>query len=102
MMLILLGLSLLQSAIISDQVNIWKELHAAQCAGVTPAELGPLSRLLKQWLDDDDLRQSFGRRGQLFARQRYDWTRIAGHWVGHYQEIIRRGRQTQQPLSSTV
>ncbi len=79
--------------IISDQVNIWRELSAAGCVGVTRTDLTALTTLLKQWLADEPLREAAAARGKAFARQRYDWSRIARNWVGHYANVMQAAKR---------
>ncbi len=73
--------------IISDQVNIWKELKAADAAGVVPTQVEPLAAMMLLWLADADLRRGYAERGRAFARSRYDWRPIAERWKDHYARL---------------
>lgn len=74
--------------IISDQINIWKEIESEAVGAVVPTSVQPLSEALEQWLEDDHLRISAAARCQAFVRQRYDWKQIAQQWCQHYAELI--------------
>ncbi|HRK30558.1 MAG TPA: glycosyltransferase [Tepidisphaeraceae bacterium] len=76
--------------IISDQVNIWRELQEAGCAAVVKTQVAPLTAIMTRWLGNDSLRHAAAERGKAFARQRYDWSRIANNWVGYYQDVMQR------------
>ncbi|MDW8262550.1 MAG: glycosyltransferase [Phycisphaerales bacterium] len=77
--------------IISDQVNIWKELSAAGAAGVVPTDESRLTEMLRLWLNDESIRSAHSAAGKAFARRRYDWQEIARRWLGHYQALVGRG-----------
>jgi len=70
--------------IVSDQVNIHAEISAAGVGAVVPTQVEPLGRELMRWLGDADLRAAAAGRARAFVWERYDWTKIAQRWVGHY------------------
>jgi glycosyltransferase involved in cell wall biosynthesis len=73
--------------LISDQVNIHREITAGGVGGVVPTEQNALADELKRWLDGENLRRAAGARGPAFVRARYDWNVIARHWAGHYARL---------------
>jgi glycosyltransferase involved in cell wall biosynthesis len=73
--------------LISDQVNIHREIAAGGVGGVVPTEVEPLARELGRWIGDESLRRAAGARGPAFVRERYDWNRIAEHWAAHYASL---------------
>ncbi|RYZ80785.1 MAG: glycosyltransferase [Proteobacteria bacterium] len=73
--------------LISDQVNIHREISQGKVGGVVPIEVEELAQALKLWLTDDELRQSAAQRAQSFAQQNYDWNIIAGRWVQRYKAM---------------
>ena len=76
--------------VISDQVNIWHEVHTAGVGGIVPTQVEPLAREIERWMRDEDRRNDASRRAIAFVRERYDWNQIARRWVDHYQNLIRR------------
>lgn len=74
--------------IISDQVNIWRELQSAGVAGVVPLDAGALARELDRWLADDALRRTASERARDFVWKHYDWRQIARRWQEHYARLI--------------
>jgi len=77
--------------LISDQVNIHREITAGGVGAVVPTEVEPLARELGRWMTDENLRRQAGARGPAFVRERYDWNRIAEHWTRHYASLLKDG-----------
>jgi glycosyltransferase involved in cell wall biosynthesis len=76
--------------IISDQVNIHREIAESGGGAVVPTRIEPLVAELARWLGDAELRRKSGERGRAFVRERYDWSRIARNWAGHYASLSRK------------
>lgn len=74
--------------LISDQVNIHREITAGHVGAVVPTQTEAVARELRRWLSDDPLRRDAGARGPAFVRDRYDWNVIAGHWAAHYAAVV--------------
>ena len=74
--------------IISDEVNIHREIAAANVGAVVPTRVEPLAAELRRWLSDDALRAAAAERTRPFTRQAYDWQRIARRWAEHYRQIV--------------
>jgi glycosyltransferase involved in cell wall biosynthesis len=70
--------------IISNEVNVWKEIADAQVGGVVPTKVDPLAAELNRWLSDDSLRAAAARRARPFVEEHYNWSRIARRWMEHY------------------
>jgi glycosyltransferase involved in cell wall biosynthesis len=70
--------------LISDQVNIHREITAAGVGGVVRVDVGDVAGGLRRWLTDANLRQSAAERAKVIVRERYDWTAVAGRWRAHY------------------
>ncbi len=73
--------------IISDQVNIHREITHAQVGGVVPLDISRIAHEIDRWLGDDKLRQSAAAKARPFATGHYDWNQIARQWAGHYQTL---------------
>jgi len=74
--------------LISDQVNINKEVAIRGAGGVVPTDAEALATELVRWTNDLELRRHAGANAREFARSQYDWTAIANRWVGHYQRLL--------------
>jgi glycosyltransferase involved in cell wall biosynthesis len=73
--------------IISDRVNIYKEILAGGVGAVVPTQVDPLADELSRWMGDEALRRRAGAAGPEFVRSRYDWDRIARRWADHYDAL---------------
>jgi len=74
--------------VISDQVNIWREVKEAGAAMVTsidPAEIAPAIRRV---LKDRELARAMGARGRAEAENRYSWPKIVDRLTEIYQMLI--------------
>lgn len=70
--------------LISDQVNIYREIVAAGGGAAVPLGVEPLTVELNRWMADSALREAAGARGRAFAFRNYDWRAIAARWQDHY------------------
>lgn len=70
--------------VISDQVNIHREITAAGAGGVVPLDAAALAAEMSRWLGDEQRRADAAVRGAAFVRERYDWNQIAARWVDRY------------------
>ena len=73
--------------IISDQVNIHREITHARVGAAIPTQVNPLVAELDRWLQDADLRDSASRRARPFVWEHYDWSKIAARWEQHYRNL---------------
>ena len=72
--------------VISDRVNLCDAVKAAGVGAVTSLEPNDIAAALSRWLElcEPELRA----RAQRFAREQFDWGRIARRWGDHYQSMI--------------
>jgi glycosyltransferase involved in cell wall biosynthesis len=73
--------------IISNEVNLWKEIEAGGVGAVVPTQIEPLAAKLEEWLSNDALRAAAAGRARQFVSEHYDWDRIARRWEGHYAKL---------------
>ncbi|NJL73316.1 MAG: glycosyltransferase [Candidatus Competibacteraceae bacterium] len=73
--------------IISDQVNIHREIAQAGCGEAIPLDSGRLAAAITRWLDNAALRREASRRASAFARDTFDWAQLALRWVGIYSSV---------------
>jgi len=89
--------------IISDQVNLYPDVLAAEVGEVVPTDVDRLAGAMDRWLADETLRRSAGEKARLFARARYDWRSIAGRWKEHYAALIGRpSASAGNPAQGTI
>jgi glycosyltransferase involved in cell wall biosynthesis len=63
--------------VISNKVNIWRDLQAAGAAIVINCEISELTCAIVKLTEDSELRKSMGQKGRELVRERYSW-RAAG------------------------
>jgi glycosyltransferase involved in cell wall biosynthesis len=73
--------------LISDQVNIHREITAAGVGVVVPMDVEALRTAMYEWLSQPHLRAEASTRAPAFVRRRYDWNVIAQHWAAHYAKL---------------
>jgi glycosyltransferase involved in cell wall biosynthesis len=74
--------------LISDQVNIHKEVSQAGVGAVTRLDVGEIATAMSRWLTDSALRAAAVEKARPWVWQRYDWRRIAERWQAHYQRVL--------------
>lgn len=74
--------------VISDQVNIHREIAAAGVGGVVPTKVDALAQELGRWLGDEPRRHAAAERARPFVWQKYDWNEIARRWREHYRTLV--------------
>lgn len=78
--------------IVSDQVNIFREIAAADVGGVMPLEIDRMAVELQKWMGDADLRGAAAERARPFVWDTYGWDPIGRRWLNHYRRIVGTGR----------
>jgi glycosyltransferase involved in cell wall biosynthesis len=74
--------------VISDKVNIWREIAAARAGVVVPCAVAPLAAALAAVLDDAAARQEMADRGRRLAQGSFSWDQIAMRLVEGYHKVI--------------
>ena len=72
---------------ISDKVNLWHEIAAADAGWVTPAEPAPFRAAMQAALADRDGAREKGVRGRQLVADRFDWSRIGEALEDVYGEL---------------
>jgi glycosyltransferase involved in cell wall biosynthesis len=89
------GLSVVESlaagrpVLVSDQVQLWREITQADVGAACPTTVDALAALLRQWLTTPTLLESAATRARPFALAHYDWNTIARNWCDHYAHLTR-------------
>ncbi|MDQ3819129.1 MAG: glycosyltransferase [Acidobacteriota bacterium] len=76
--------------IISDQVNLHKEVSAAHAGWVIHCDADELFRALNRILSDETSRRVMGTNGQTLAREKYSWGNISRQVLSLYEICVRR------------
>ena len=63
--------------VISDRVNIWREVKEARAGIVTQPDAGELAQALATVLDDPEVRRRMGAAGRILVRERLTWCTVA-------------------------
>lgn len=75
-------------SVISNQVNSWPEIAAAQAGVVVDTTIDELTTALHELLINSERRETLSKRAREFCRQNYDWSNIAGRLEFEYQSIL--------------
>jgi glycosyltransferase involved in cell wall biosynthesis len=73
--------------IVSDRVNIWREIADAAAGLVVRCDAAELATALSTLLDDSKLRKSMGGRGRQLSEQSFTWPIAAQQMVSLYERI---------------
>ncbi len=74
--------------IISDKVNIWREVQTGGAGRVIPCDAGALAEQIIELLAQPGLAQEMGRNGRTLIQECFQWPRIAQNLVAAYAQII--------------
>jgi len=77
--------------VISDQVNIHRQIADAQVGQVVPVEVDAMAEAIDRYLTDNALRAQTAERARPFVWKTYDRQEIAQRWCEHYDRIVKRG-----------
>jgi glycosyltransferase involved in cell wall biosynthesis len=90
--------------IISDKVNIWREVDSAGAGRVIPCDAPALADQILNFLADPDEACGMGQKGRALVKERFQWPMIGRSLAEAYGRIIdahgrNRERKTPQSLS---
>ena len=74
--------------VISNRVNIWREIQDAGAGLVTSCDADEVAMALKCLLDDVSIRFRMGVRGRAAAKEQYAWPRIVDQMTQVYRILI--------------
>ena len=74
--------------VISDQVNIHRQITSAAVGEVVRTNVDELSAALARWLGDADLRTAAANRARRFVAEQYDGPGIAQEWAEFYRSLV--------------
>lgn len=76
--------------VVSDQVNIHKEIKQFQAGLVTSCDPATLHLALQQLLRDEALRKTMGENGKRLVQEKYQWDLVTPEVIRLYESIARR------------
>ena len=82
--------------IISDKVNIWREVESAGAGKVIPCEAGKLTEAILDLLDKPEMARQMGQQGQALVRDEFQWPDIAVRLQETYAILIDRHRMSMK------
>ena len=74
--------------VISDQVNIWREVQEEEAGLVVGLDPPKIANAICRVLSDKEAAGEMGRRGRVAAQRRYSWPRIVDQMTQVYREVI--------------
>ena len=78
--------------VISDKVNIWREIVADGAGLATPLEADAVAGAMARLLADPGLRRTMGEAGRRSVARRYAWDHVAEALEAAYRAIVERAR----------
>lgn len=76
--------------VISDQVNIHREVFAARAGRVVRCDTVELFNTLNELLSDEISRREMGSNGRALVREKYTWDRVSDKVLSLYETCIRQ------------
>jgi glycosyltransferase involved in cell wall biosynthesis len=89
--------------VISDQVNIWREVKAHQAGRVIPCDAAALADQLLDLLNHPEAATAMAQRARTLVQDRYQWIRVGQSLAEAYAQIIdeHRHKQSRRPTRRT-
>lgn len=76
--------------VISNRVNIWREIQNAGAGLVTSCDAGELAEALQILLDNEDIRFQMGQSGKALVNKSFSWDTVANDMIRAYRDILNR------------
>jgi glycosyltransferase involved in cell wall biosynthesis len=76
--------------VISNRVNIWREIAGAGAGVVVDCDVQSLAEALLKLLDDPEGRREIGAKGRRLVEATFVWDKVAAQMIGLYQQILTR------------
>ena len=74
--------------VITDRVNIWREVDEGQAGMVTPCDASALSAAVISLFENPDLRRSLGANAYRLVAEQFTWERSARRMVAVYEDLV--------------
>jgi glycosyltransferase involved in cell wall biosynthesis len=89
-MTVIEALSCATPVVISDQVNIFREVQSSGGGLVTPCDSEKIADAMMALLQAPERRRAMGALGREWVRETYDWPKIVPRLDAQYEEVIKR------------
>jgi glycosyltransferase involved in cell wall biosynthesis len=74
--------------VISDQVNIHKDISESNAGRVVRCDVDELCSALDEVLSDEAMQRTMGLNGQRLVREKYDWDKVGERFITLYKTCI--------------
>ena len=74
--------------VISNRVNIWREIADAGAGTVVKCDPGELAAALLQLLDDPALCQKLGQNGRRLVEEKFTWNKVTDQMIAVYNDVL--------------
>jgi glycosyltransferase involved in cell wall biosynthesis len=74
--------------LISNRVNIWREVAAAGAGRVVDCGLGPVADGLAGLIDDPAAARAMGENGRALVAERFAWDKVADALIALYASVL--------------
>lgn len=74
--------------VISDKVNIWREVVAGGAGRVVPCNADRFAEIILDLLDNPEMAKQMGRKGKALVKERFQWSDVALALEDTYRSII--------------
>lgn len=74
--------------VISDKVNIWREVEASGAGRVAPCDADRFAEMMLDLLDNPEEAKRIGEKGKALVKERYQWSSVALAMEDVYRSII--------------
>lgn len=78
--------------VISNKVNIWREIQKAGAGIVTSCDADEVANALKSLLDEASVRFRMGGAGKMLVNKTYNWEVVVNDMLKAYQDIVKHSR----------
>jgi glycosyltransferase involved in cell wall biosynthesis len=87
--------------VISDRVNIWREVARAEAGLVVPCDADATAQALRNILDDPTQARQMGTNGRRWVVENLPWDIVGAQMVRAYEEIVRDHQASQRSEGET-
>ena len=81
--------------LISDRVNLWREVAAAEAGIVVPCRVEAVEQALAGLVGDRAAARAMGERGRTLVAERFAWDRVADTLIALYDSVAASERSTK-------
>jgi len=74
--------------VISDKVNIWREIKDSGAGLVGACDADQFTRMMREILDQPEMAQQLGTKGKDLVKRKFEWSTVVLRLEQVYQSII--------------